>query len=112
MDTPKSLLSAEESGWIVKAFLGNPDRLEKGATEEEIIRVLNWANDLKLRLSIDLGILFELYSGNLNLNTTSDDVVMSRRDDSWGKRETTEVLKYLNTTSLVCWETEHGNETI
>jgi len=75
------ILDNQEITWLVQAFLRSPDRLEKGATEEEIIKVIKWAEALKLDLVIKFGILHEIYKGDLVLGIKDDDVVMSLAED-------------------------------
>lgn len=82
------ILDNQEISWIVQAFLRSPDRLEKGGTEEEIIKVIKWAEDLKLELVLKFGILHEIYRGALVLGLNSEDtVVMSLATDGTPSRE-------------------------
>ena len=71
------VLSNTEIKHLVTAFLRHPNRVEKGASEEDIIKVINWAHELKLQAEINLAILKEVYSGNIVLNMQDNDVVMS-----------------------------------
>jgi hypothetical protein len=75
------ILDNQEISWIVQAFLRAPDRLEKGATEEDIIKVIKWAEDMKLELVLKFGIMHEIYRGALVLGLRDNDVVMSLASD-------------------------------
>lgn len=87
------ILDNQEISWLVQAFLRSPDRLEKGASEEEIIKVITWAEELKLDVIIKFGILHEIYRGALVLGINKDnEVVMSLSKELPDDRENTEEL--------------------
>jgi hypothetical protein len=72
------VLSVEEIKWLVIAFLQHPDRVGKGTREDEIIRLLEWAADLKTKALMNLEILEEIYLGNLVLDVRDGEVFMSK----------------------------------
>ena len=67
-----TLLQRQELGWIVRAFLAHPNRLEKGATAEEVTAVVNWAGNLKAEMLVKMNILYETYMGNIVLDLHQD----------------------------------------
>jgi hypothetical protein len=71
------VLTNTEISRLVQAFLKHPDRLAKGATEEDIIKVIEWAHELKLIAELNLAILSEIYRGNILLDMKNNEVVMS-----------------------------------
>jgi hypothetical protein len=71
------MLTEQEVKWVISAFLRSPAIAGRGATEEEIQAVVNWAQELKLKAAMNLGLLYEIYRGNIHLTRTEDDVVMS-----------------------------------
>lgn len=71
-------LQEEEVRRIISAFLTNPNREGNGATEEEILKVVTWARDLKLDAAININILRMIYYGQMALDLNSEgNVVMS-----------------------------------
>lgn len=80
-DSPSHVLSTQEVTWVIQSLLRNPERLEKGASEEDIIRVIKWAEDLKFDMAVKFGILHEIYRGSIVTNTTETGVVMSLSPD-------------------------------
>lgn len=98
---PDVLLSPEEVGAVITAFLRHPSRVDNGATEDEMTTVLNWARNLKGELALDMSLLHLLYTGSLNLNvrSTDNEVVMSLAAE---KFETgVEPSDYLNYYALI-----------
>lgn len=76
------VINTGELSRVVRAFLSNPNRHAKGATEQEIITVINWARELKLRAAINITLLRKIYTGGFYLDLKEDDeVVMSLRED-------------------------------
>jgi len=71
------ILARGEINRIIRAFLTSPERIEQGASQEEILKVVRWAEELKLKAAINLSILKEIYVGALYLDLNKEeDVVM------------------------------------
>jgi hypothetical protein len=96
----KSALSSEEVTWILQAFLHHPSRVKNGATEEEMLKVISWAHELKVNLLVNLGILYEVYAGTLDLNIKDDEVVMSVAENP-EERDPEHVLNFETLMSLL-----------
>lgn len=98
-------LSDEEIQWVIEAFLRHPNRLKFGASEEEILSVLKWTEELKLRAAVELAMLHGVYNGDIVLDIRHDDgeVVMSNATIKPVEKRNPE--KYLDVQPLIMQET-------
>jgi hypothetical protein len=78
----EKLISDEEVKRAIQAFLQHPDRLEKGGTSDEMIKIVNWVGEIKLSMLLNKTILKEIYNGNLLLDINNDgEVVMAYKNE-------------------------------
>jgi hypothetical protein len=82
-ETPRvsDVLDNDEISLIVAAFLKHPNRITKGAAEEDILKVITWAHELKLVAELNLEILDEIYRGNLLIDVRENEVFMSLKKE-------------------------------
>jgi hypothetical protein len=82
-ETPRvsDVLDNGEVSLIVTAFLKHPNRVMKGGSEEDIIKIINWAQEIKLVADLNLEILDEIYKGNLLLDIREDEIFMSLKKE-------------------------------
>lgn len=84
-------LSQEEVKWIIQAFLRHPERKEHGGTEAEILHIIRWAEEIKIKLLFDMNLLYNLYMGNIvvdvdaegevRMSITPEDALSVQRDE-------------------------------
>lgn len=82
----EKLLSDEEIKWIIQSYLSHPNRVGKGAKEEEILSVIKWAQELKKEALFNLEILEEIYLGNIvvDLRPSGEVVMMTKPENQDG----------------------------
>lgn len=77
------ILSHEEVLRITNAFLTHPDRVDTGATSDDILKVIRWAEEIKLNMLLNKTILKNIYNGEVSLDLNkNDEVVMALSTNS------------------------------
>jgi hypothetical protein len=93
------ILKEGEVKRIIKAFLSSPNRINDGATDEEILQVIKWAREIKLKAAINVSILREVYLEQLYLDLDEGgEIVMGmiNKDVSTFPPSTEEIEEWLN----------------